>query len=246
MDYREYRFSLKEKLLAGLCGAGILLVLSLLFYRSLWAMTAGIVFLPLWVRVCRKQKVRKRNQELTFQFRESMQAVSGALMAGYSLENAWKEAERDIKALHGESSCMYRELHDMNGQVAMQQPLEKLLADFGKRSGLEDVSRFCQVMQFAKRSGGNFSQIIAATVKRIGDKIEITREIEIVIAQKRLESGIMALVPAVIIAYLSFCSPGYLDVLYHNVAGVLIMSGCLAVYLFGIWLSVKIVQGVKI
>ncbi|MCI8991896.1 MAG: pilus assembly protein TadB [Eubacterium sp.] len=246
MNYGKYRFSVKEKLLVGLSGVGLLLLISLLFYRSLWAMAAGAPFLPLWVGICRKQRIRKRNQELTFEFRECMQAVSGALLAGYSLENAWKEAEKDIKLLHGEASHMYRELHDMNGQLAMQQPLEKLLADFGERSGLEDVSRFCQVMQFAKRSGGNFSQIIATTVKRIGDKIEITREIDTVIAQKRLESGIMALIPAAIILYLTFCSPGYLDVLYHNITGVFIMSGCLAVYIFGIWMSVKIVQGVEL
>lgn len=246
MDYRKYCFSTKDRLFAGLSGIGVLFLISFLFYRSLWAMTAGIPFLPLWIHIYRKQKIRKRNQELTFQFRECMQAVSGALLAGYSLENAWKEAERDIKLLHGETSYMYLELHNMNGQLAMQQPLEKLLADFGKRSGLEDVSRFCQIMQFAKRSGGNFSQIIAATVKRIGDKIEITREIETVIAQKRLESSIMALVPAAIITYLTLCSPGYLDVLYHNTAGIFIMTGCLSVYLFGIWLSVKIVQGVEL
>ena len=38
----------------------------------------------------------------------------------------------------------------------MNRPVELLLADMGRRSGIQDVDQFAQVFAAAKRSGGNW------------------------------------------------------------------------------------------
>ena len=179
------------------------------------------------------------------QFREAMQSVSGALVAGYSLENAWKEAERDMTVLYGESGLMTKELHRMNQAIMLNENLEDLIDDFGKRSNIADVKSFCQVMRFAKRSGGNFTKIIENTIKKTGDKIDITREIYTTLTAKRLESRLMSVVPMGVLFYVSLSFNGYLDVMYHNALGIGIMSVCLGVYILGIRMSEKIMEGVK-
>lgn len=35
------------------------------------------------------------------EFRDAIQTVAAALLAGYSIEHAWKEAEREIMDLYG-------------------------------------------------------------------------------------------------------------------------------------------------
>ena len=40
----------------------------------------------------------------------------------------------------------------------------------------------------------------------------------------------MSLMPAGIILYMRITSPGFLDVLYHNTAGIVLMTLCLIVY----------------
>ena len=45
----------------------------------------------------------------------------------------------------------------------------------------------------------------------------------------------MSVVPCMILIYVQMVSPGFLDVMYHNPAGIVIMSVCLLVY-FLAWL----------
>ena len=52
----------------------------------------------------------------------------------------------------------------------------------------------------------------------------------------------MNLIPFLIMAYLQLTSAGFFDVLYGNPAGIVIMTGCLAVYLAAFLLSEKIVD----
>lgn len=137
---------------------------------------------------------------------------------------------------------MVRELKEINVKTACNQPLEPLLLDFSKRSGMEDVESFCQVLVFAKRGGGDFVQIIKATVRKIADKIEVKREIETVMAAKRLEQKVMQAVPVFILFYLDVTSPGFLAVLYGNAVGILFMTGCLALYLAAMRIAEKIVD----
>ena len=85
-------------------------------------------------------------------------------------------------------------------------------------------------------------QIIKATVRKIADKIEVKREIETVMAAKRLEQKVMQAVPVFILFYLDVTSPGFLSVLYGNAVGILFMTGCLALYLAAMRIAEKIVD----
>ena len=114
--------------------------------------------------------------------------------------------------------------------------------DFSNRSGLEDVESFCQVFVFAKRGGGNFVKIIKATVGQISDKLEIKREISTMIASKKLEQKIMQAVPVFILFYLDLTSPEFLQVLYQNPFGILVMTVCLLLYIAAMFLAEKIVN----
>lgn len=242
MDYREYHFTKRERLLCFLKTLGICIVIAYLCYRSLLAMILFPLLYVLLLKRERKQKIVQRKEQLSLEFKETMQAVSGALMAGYSIENAFKEAQKEIHQLYGQTSYMEKELEQMNAKLALNQPLEELLMDFSNRSGLEDVESFCQVFVFAKRGGGNFVKIIKATVGQISDKLEIKREISTMIASKKLEQKIMQAVPVFILFYLDLTSPEFLQVLYQNPFGILVMTVCLLLYIAAMFLAEKIVN----
>ena len=87
-----------------------------------------------------------------------------------------------------------------------------------------------EIFGFAKRSGGDFPQIIRTTAARISAKIEVEREVDTVIAGKKLEGKIMSVMPFFILAYLNLASGEFIDPLYGNLAGVLVMSAALLVF----------------
>ena len=110
MDYRVYHLSRKE-VCRSIALAGLLTVaIAYLFYAS-WL---GIVFFPvfIWFFMKRQKKAGEEQMQLQLakEFVDTLRSISAALLAGFSIENAWKEAEKEILALYGKRSYMYQEV----------------------------------------------------------------------------------------------------------------------------------------
>lgn len=80
------------------------------------------------------------------------------------------------------------------------------------------------------------------STERIAEGIEVKREINTVIAAKRLEQNIMSLVPCGILLYMGMGMPEFLSPLYGNLTGVAVMSGCLGLYAGAYLLGQKIIR----
>ena len=242
LEYEIYSFTIGETLSAGATIVAILLLIAILFYRSVIA----IVFLsPLSFFVWKGMKEKKKEQRkrvLSIQFKDCIQSVCANLKAGYSVENAFRESLSDVELLHGKESYMGRELFQIIQGLANNVSLEELLLSLGKRSGVTDIMEFGEVFAIAKRNGGNMTEVLVRTSTVIGSKMEIDREIQVAISAKRMEQQIMNMVPFAIIIYVSLTSPGFFDVLYHNTLGICIMTICLLVYMAAYRLSAKIIN----
>lgn len=230
MDYSKYRLTPLEWIKMLLLSLGLAGLVSRLFYDSWLPLAATPLCILFFHKRYSLRGVQRQQRMLSFQFQEAMQTVSNSLLSGYSMENAWREAEKEQILLHGKKALMAGELHLMNRSVGLNMPLEQLLEDFSHRSKVEDIMDFAEVFSFAKRSGGDFIHIIANTTCHMRAKIEVEREIGVLLASKKLEQSIMNIIPMVILAYLKFTSPEYLGSLYGNLFGVLFMTGCLTVY----------------
>lgn len=97
----------------------------------------------------------------------------------------------------------------MEAGVRMNRPVELLLADMGRRSGIQDVDQFARVFAAAKRSGGELTDIISQTAGIIRDKIQVQEEIHTLTAARVFEQKIMNGIPFGIILYIDFTSPGF-------------------------------------
>lgn len=241
MNYRYYRFTRKEMIKFILEYLLLDGAVSFLFYRS-WI--AFWIFLPglFWfLRMKRQEQQKKQVRELGRQFLTGMQAVSNALAAGYSVENAFEEALAEMKKVF-DGGLIVREFSVIVAQLSVNRTLEELLLDLADRSGEEDIGSFAEVFAVAKKSGGDLIAIIRNTVASIGQKEETRQEIQVCIASKRLEQKVMSVVPLFILAYVGIASPGFLDVMYHNTLGAGIMSICLIVYVLAWRLGKHIIE----
>lgn len=242
MDYNSYQISLKEYIvMSGIVLAATMLV-AFLFYNTWY----GMILFPFFFLLCRvnfkKYRKGQRNQELLIQFKDAIHIACNSLQSGYSMENAWIAAEREMEELYGKGSLMVIELHRMNEAIGLNLPLERLLADFARRSGIDEIQNFSEVFSFAKRSGGNIVQIMKTTTDHIQESVEVKREIEVLISAKKFEQMILNVVPIGILFYLRFSSLDYLNVLYGNGFGIAFMTGCFILYGVAIYVSQKIMD----
>ena len=225
-----------------LTGIGLILVVSYLFYGNV---VAGIILSPYlffhmkeWERKC----IKKNQKEFQGQFKEAMQSISVALNVGYSAENAVREAYGDFKLNYSKDARILKELQYMIHQIDMNIPLEQIFLEFAKRCGDEEVQMFATVFGLAKRSGGDMIEIIRNAVWQIGEKIDVKQEIETMMAAKKMEFRIMSLIPIGMIFYISMAFPDFLEIMYGNLLGVIVMSVCLIIYLFSYEWGKRIVE----
>lgn len=243
MDYNQYKMSGMEKLRYGSMGAAGCFVLLYLFYQNgmvgLIGSLAGGVFFCLYER---QQLAKKRKWQFMIEFKDAMDAFVSALVAGYSFENAISETYHDLLMLYGKETIMTEELKDIRQKLSLQRPLDELWLELGRRSGTEDVITFAQIYTTARKSGGNLIQVMRRTAANIGEKMEIQREIQTMIAGKKMEATLMMVIPLLILVYMKVFSPGFLDPLYQGILGRLIMTGALLLYVFAVWWSRKIMS----
>ncbi len=222
--------------------AAIDALVAYVFYRSFIAL---LILAPLavpYVRFRRSQWKRENRSILAVQFRESILAVSTALNAGYSVENAFIEAYHDMKEMYGEEAPITEEYHRIVLRLRDNEQIEYIIKDFGRRSGIEDINDFAAVFEAAKRIGGDLTKIIRRAATNISDKIDVKREIETSMSARKLELRVMEAVPFGILLYLQGGSSDFMSVLYHNPMGQALMTAALILYVTGVLIAEKIIS----
>lgn len=220
-----------EYLRAFLQGSIIIIMVSYLFYGT-WI--CAILFSPylIWyIKSWEKQTIKKRREAFRLQFKEAIQSLSAGLNVGYSVENALREAYKELRGMYRKEEVILKELTYIIHQLQMNVTVETAFEEFATRTQDEDVQTFVTVFNMAKRSGGDTMEIVRNVVRQMGEKIDVEREIQTVLAAKQMELRIMTAIPFAMIVYLRFSFPEFLSVLYGNAAGVIIMSVCLTIYL---------------
>ncbi|WP_155830729.1 type II secretion system F family protein [Butyrivibrio sp. AE3009] len=222
------------------------IIIAILFGRLFYDSWTAVIFVSpvilIWVFLQRKRRRERDIRLVGIQFKDAMQSVATAMKAGYSVENAFLEAGKDMELLYGKKSliCMY--LQKIYKGIKNNIPIEKLLYSFGEESGNTDIQDFAQVFAVAKRNGGDMTRTIERTIGIIASKVEVEKEIEVLISAKRMEARIMNIVPFFIIIYVSITSRDFFTPLYHNLFGIMAMSVCMVIYVAAYLMSENIVN----
>ena len=240
-DYRYYRFTRTENIRCFLQGILFISALGYLFYHTVFAVLLLSPLVMVFRRKKREQRMEERKWKINQEFKDGIISLSAALSSGYSAENAFEEAWKDLKLLYKEDALIMREFSYIINQIRMNITVEKALNEFAERTGVEDILNFAEIFSTAKRSGGDLIKVIRSTANAISDKVEVKREIITMVTAKKYEADIMKIIPLGIIFYLQFFSPGFLDPLYHNILGRMVMSILLVAYLCAYYLADKIV-----
>lgn len=222
--------------------AAITMVTGWLFYREIWAMILIFPF-GIWAyRYMEQEKMEQKKSMFLLQFKEMTECVAAALNVGYSAENAFKEAQKEMKVIHFRKTLIGEELDYIVRKIRLQIPLEQILDEFAKRVELEDVKNFATVFAAAKRSGGDTIAIIHNTATQIGEKIDVKREIDIILTARKYEFRIMCVIPYAMIMYMQLSFPEFMQSLYGNTVGIGVMTVCLGAYVLACIIGARLIK----
>lgn len=242
MDYSTYQLSVKEMGIVVLQAIGVTAIVSILFYRSFWGIVIFPIFICLLYRKAKKDGAERQKRMLQEQFVNGIRVLNSSLQAGLAMENAWREVQKETKLMYGEDAVFYQELQEINHSVALNIPIEKLFLEFAYRAQIEDIIQFAEILDYGKRSGGNWKKIIDSTVYRISERYDAQKQIEVMVAEKKMEQQIMNMIPLGILGFLQMSAWDYMSVMFHNLFGVLCMTVFFIGYLAAILLSQKVLK----
>ena len=199
-----------------------------IYYDSIFGLPPGIIVGIYAYREYRKRYISSQRRKLLVEFSNTITAMQSALEAGNSIERSLMMASEDMKRMYGGSSVMSEALEVVKRKTDLGISFEKALNDMACELELKEINDFALVLITIKTTGGNAIKVIKETVEKIVSGIELQEELEVMVASKKLEQQIMIFMPAFIILFLRLTSRGFMNPLYGNIIGALIMTVVLA------------------
>lgn len=190
----------------------------------------------------RQIQERKYQRQMRLDFKDTMLSVYSSLSAGTTLEESMKRAFEDMKRSLKPDSRMVLELELVCRKMERNIPVAQCLEDMAARCRNKDIENFARVLILAKKQGGNMAALVHDSVENIQRRIEISYEIEGILGAKRSEFFFMCVIPAGVIFYMRIFSSEFMDVLYRNATGIIVMSLCFGVYIGSICLGIRILR----
>ena len=241
---KDSLFSARRKEILVLWGktGAVLCILNYFFYREWWAF---VILIPIGILYCRLEcgnLIGRKQNEVREQFTELLRFTITSLQAGYSVENAFLDSYRDLERLYGGQSVICKILRRLAIARQNRLPLAEVWKNVADELQVTEITEFSEIYEMAYHHSGNLSAIMEQTSQIIMEKTELQRELFLSMASRRMELRIMTAMPFVIMAYIQWTSKGYFDELYHNMTGIMLMTGILLLYFVGYLWSWKIMQ----
>lgn len=240
-DYHIYHPTLTDRVIAGVIGAAIGLIVIYVFFTSvIGAVAAAVVCAIVAQPIYYKYKKKKRLNALLLQFKDMLEALSASYSVGKNTIDAFMDAKSDMTQITGDRSDIVKELQIIIEGCSNGLRVEDLMMNWAQRSGLEDVESFAQVFAIANRQGSDMKRVVNESKEIISQKIEIEMELETMLASNKNELNVMICMPVLITGMISVFGLG--SIAENTPFNMAVKIGCLAVFVGAYFLGVKITK----
>jgi len=196
---------------------------------------AGWFFLPMRA----EQLTEKRRKQLRAQFRDLLEALVTSLNSGKNVTNAFADAENDLKLQYPDDAYIIQEIRVVNDGIRHNISAEQLLLDFGRRSGIRDITDFAVTFETCYRKGSNIKIVMMKTYDLISSKMQMEEEIKTKISASTNEQYIMLVMPVVITAVVKMMS-SEMAANYASPSGIVITIISIAIFVGAYLMGAKI------
>lgn len=243
IDYDKYEMPMKMKIIYGLLSSAVVFAIAYLFYRSFLLSFIVSPVGTLYIKHKKRNIIVKRRNELNLQFKDLLVSLASSLSAGKALESAFEGALSDLYVLYpSDETYIIKETRIIINKLSLNVTIEEAISDFAKRSKIDNIKNFSDVISISKRTGGNLIEAIKNSSGIISDKIEMKQEIETMLSSRRFEQKILNIIPVGMIFILSITAADYINPVFTTLQGRAAMTICLLLLISALLLSNKIMN----
>jgi len=239
-DYTVSPAKLPDHILAYLIGFIAAFAVVFIFYKIvIVSVIAGALFGVIFIFTSAQGKTKKRRSKLRVQFFDLLEAMSVAMRAGNPPLKALESAREDLSLIYAEDADIIIELDIIIARFNNAVPLSEVFADFGRRSGLEDINSFASIYATIEGKSSRADEIVREIQQIIADKMEIEMEIDTMMTAAKSEVNIMLFMPLVILGIIGYAGAGFMDAIYTTQIGRIVSTIGLIVFIISFIMARK-------
>lgn len=185
-----------------------------------------------WILRMRDARFRKFREV----FPDALDTMSRALRAGSpvagSLQSVAEETAEPVAS----------ELRRVMAEQTLGMSLDRALDNLATRMPTTEVSLFVTALQIHSRTGGRLGDVMSRLSESIRESVALEGEIRAVAAHGKLTGAILTVLPIVIVAMMTFVSPGYIRSLLDHPIGKDLIAAAVACLVLAHFVIRKLVQ----
>ncbi|APX03134.1 type II secretion system F family protein [Arthrobacter sp. QXT-31] len=173
----------------------------------------------------------KRRTKFDEQLGDTLQLLSGSLRAGHSILRAIDAAATESQAPTSE------EMRRIVSETSLGRDLLVSLNDTADRMKNEDFVWISQAIQINREVGGNLAEVLDQVNETIRERSEIKGHIKSLAAEGKFSAYILMALPIGIVVMLSLVNPGYMNKMFSNPLGwIMIVASVILMTIGGLWM----------
>ncbi len=179
---------------------------------------------------------QRRVDRIQAQLPDGLMMIAGSMRAGLGFTPALESLARDIEPpLAQEFALVLREQR-------MGVKLDDALTHFNERVPVQDVALFVSAVGISREVGGNLAEILASLSDTLRRRQIMEGKVKSLTAQGRLQGIVMAMMPAGLVAFLTFAYPDTMRAMYHTPIGWIVIAICAVMEYLGYRMCRKIMS----
>ncbi|MCZ7531198.1 MAG: type II secretion system F family protein [Acidimicrobiia bacterium] len=178
-----------------------------------------------------KSRRRQRLQRFEAELPDTLGLLAGSLRAGFSFQQGLEAVAGDATGPMGE------ELRRVFNEVQLGRTLEDALEDSAERMESDDLRWTVLAVRIQREAGGNLAELLDTVAETMSQRERLRAEIRTLTAEGRMSGIVLGIFPFAFAGILVVISPGYLDALFEEPAGIAAMIAASIAAVFGfVWL----------
>ncbi|MFO1491190.1 MAG: type II secretion system F family protein [Kiritimatiellia bacterium] len=196
----------------------------------------GMLMLPRTiVRRLRAKRLLAFNTQLV----DALVAMSNALRAGFSIQQAFESIVKEGKKPIAQEFSVFLQ------QMRIGVRFEDALRNLDERVGSEDLTLMIRAVEIARQTGGNLTETFDRIAETIRERTRIEGRIRALTAMGRLQGIVVGLIPIFLLMVLTVMDPKMMMNFYGSTTGVMLLG--LMVLLEGVgFLVIKKIVNIRV
>lgn len=191
-------------------------------------MTANAVVLPFFTK--------RRQNRILKQMPEIIDFVIRAIIVGQSLEVALREAAEAFRGPLAEDLALIPKLVDVGV------PMPEAMRTVALEVDMAEFDFFVAACVAQLQSGSGLADVLRGLSETIRSRHQLRQKVAAMTAEGRISVGFLACLPLGLFLYLLFTQEGYMDPLFTNDVGQIILYAIFGLIAVGVTIAWRLVQ----